>query len=219
MNDVAHEIGLRQTIRIDLREMAAIKSVPFPSVKSTVDILLLPGTWAVINFRIMAALHRRGLRPISRLMYFANVVLFAFDVPPSAQIGPGLVTPHPNGVAIDGRAKLGARNRVLRSVAIGGSADPTKNGAPSSGDDVWFMDCAQVFGPAHIGDRSIIGASAMVTNDIPADTFVFGQRKATDLRPLKDLGLTDHHLRDTSWQLTTNRNIEIDQTAQTAQSA
>ncbi len=194
-------VKLIDTIRSDLTEMAAIKAVAFPSARSLVDILLLPGTWAVIIFRVAAALHHAGLRPLSRLLYFANVVLFGFDVAPTADIGPGLVVPHPIGVAIAGTSVLGARNRVLRSVAIGGSADPGRRGAPVSGNDVWFMDSCQVFGPVHIGDRSILGASAIVSTDIPPDVFVFGPRSSKETRPLAELGLADHHLRDTQWRV------------------
>jgi serine O-acetyltransferase len=201
-------VKLFDTIKLDLREMAVIKAVPYPNPRSLMDILLLPGTWAVINFRISSALHHSGLRPFSRLLYFANVVLFSFDVAPSTQIGPGLAVPHPMGVAIDSRARLGARNRVLRSVAIGGSADPTKKGALTSGDDVWFMDSCQVFGPVTIGHRSIIGASAIVTTDVPPDMFVFGQRSAKEMRSLSDIGLSDHFLRDTQWQLVENRDLD-----------
>jgi serine O-acetyltransferase len=194
---------LFRTINADMREMATIKAVPYPTPRSVIDVLLLPGTWAVINYRIASRLHHLGLTPLSRLLYFLNVVLFSFDVPPTTEIGPGMVVPHPMGVAIDRAAKLGARNRFLRSVAIGGSGDPNRPGAPTSGDDVWFMDACHVFGPIHIGDRSILGAVSMVTADVPPDMFVFGQRKTNDMKSLTELGLQDHHLRDSAWTLKT----------------
>ena len=193
--------GLYATLVEDFREMAAVKAVPFPSLKSVVDVALLPGMWAVILFRIAHALHMAGLRPFSRLLYFANVVLFGFDVAPGATIGPGLVVPHPTGVAISGDVVLGRRNRILRVVAIGGSGDPNRPGSPVSGDDVWFMDNSKAFGAVRIGDRSILGTLALVASDIPADTFVFGARRSTDMKPLADLGLDSHHVRDSAWNL------------------
>lgn len=197
------DVKLRQTIWTDLREMAVVKAVPFPSVGSLVDVAMLPGTWAVLIFRIAHELHRRGMRPLSRLLYFANVVLFGFDVAPATTAGAGLVCPHPVGIAISGGTVLGKRNRVLRTVSIGGSGDPSRPGSPSSGDDVWFMDNSKVFGDIHVGDRSIVGCLAVITADVPEDTFVQGIRRATpaDMRPLADVGLSDHHLRDSAWKL------------------
>ena len=202
--------GLFETIRADFREMAAVKAVPFPSLKSVIDIAMLPGTWAVLTFRVAHSLHTHGLRPVSRLLYFANVVMFGFDVAPGANIGPGFVVPHPVGVAISSDTCLGRRNRVLRVVALGGSGDPTRPGSPRSGDDVWFMDNSKVFGAVHIGDRSILGTLALVTTDVQSDLFVFGARRSSDMKPLAELGLDGHQLRDSSWTLRTEPPDVID---------
>ncbi len=57
------------------------------------------------------------------------------------------------------------------------------------GDDVTLLDSARVLGPVHIGDRSMIGTSAVVTDDVPEDIFVYGVRKSNTMRPLAEMGL------------------------------
>ncbi len=42
------------------------------------------------------------------------------------------------------------------------------------GDDVWIGACATVLKGVHVGNRAIIGANAVVTTDVPADTVVAG---------------------------------------------
>src|SRR3954465_2800436 len=61
--------GFREAVRGDFARIASMKKTRYPSVYGLVDILGLPGTWAVLLFRVAVALHQRGLRPLSRLRY------------------------------------------------------------------------------------------------------------------------------------------------------
>jgi serine O-acetyltransferase len=176
-------------VRADLREIAKEKGARWPSLGGVADVLTLPGAWAVFLFRVASTLHHRGLRPLSRLVFFANVVLFSAELHPGAIAGPGLVIPHTAGVGIASGTVLGARVRMLRGTAVGGAGNPKRPGLPVIGDDVWILDSAKVLGPAHIGDRTMIGTNAVVVDDIPEDVFVFGARKSSEYRPLAELGL------------------------------
>src|SRR5262249_21443654 len=95
MSSDTDELGYFAMVRSDLEAVARLKGVPFPSLGALADILMLPGTWAVLLFRTAHALHHSGLRPFSRILYFANVVLFGADLAPGARIGPGLAIAHP----------------------------------------------------------------------------------------------------------------------------
>ncbi len=141
-----------------------------PGPRSLLDVLGLPGFWAVTLWRVANALHDAGLRPMSRLAYFANMVLFSADLAPGAVVGPGMVMPHPVGVACASDAVLGARCRLMGLVRLGGAGRADRLGHPVIGDDVWIMDGAKVFGPVAVGHRSIIGTNALVTKDVPAET-------------------------------------------------
>jgi serine O-acetyltransferase len=167
--------SLAQLVRADLASMAELKQARFPSIAGLVDVLLLPGTWAVLLFRVSNALHRFGLRPLSRLVYFANCVLFGADLAPTADVGGGLALPHPVGVAFS-PVRMGERVRLMGGVRLGGGGydDTTRDGLPTIGDDCYVFDGAKVFGKVTIGDRVVIGTNSVVSRDVPSDVIVLG---------------------------------------------
>jgi serine O-acetyltransferase len=180
---------LRAALAGDLREMAKVKEARYPSLGGLIDILSIPGTWAVVLFRLASTAHHHGLRPVSRFLFFLNVVLFGSELHPGAIVQPGLVIPHSVGVAFGSGCRVGHRVQLFRAAGMGGAGNPKRPGQPTLGDDVIVLDGAKVFGPAHIGDRSIIGASAVVIDDVPPDMFVYGASKAARARPLTEIGL------------------------------
>lgn len=184
--------ALREAVRADLEHMAEVKGCRYPSVGGLVDVLTFPGTWAVILFRLASTAHYKGLRPLSRFFYFVNVVLFGAELHPSAIVQPGLVIPHPVGIAMGGECRVGRRALLFRGIALGGIGDPKRPGQPVLGNDVVVFDSASVFGPVHVGDRSMIGTKALVVDDVEPDMFVFGARKSHLVRPLTEMGLDQH---------------------------
>lgn len=174
--------GLLATLRADASELARLKGESAPG-RGAVDVLMLPGFWCVLLWRLGNHWHHRGLRPLSRLTYVANVVLFGADLAPGAQVGPGLVIPHPVGVACAKGTVLGARVKLMGMARLGGSGHPDKHGYPVVGDEVWVMDGAKVFGPVEVGDRAVVGASTLVAKDVPPDMLVFGSRTELEMRP------------------------------------
>ena len=189
---VSAEPGFFEAVRADMAELAKVKGTPYPSRAGMIDVLTLPGFWAVALWRLGNLLHHRGLRPLSRLVYFANMVLFSVDLASGATVGPGMVMPHPVGVGVASDVVLGARCRLMGGARIGGSGDPRKPGHAVLGADVWLMDGAKVFGPVTIGDRTVVAASAIVATDIEPDMFVYGPRRSDVIKPLHELGLEDH---------------------------
>jgi serine O-acetyltransferase len=181
--------SLGDAIRGDLAHMAKVKETPFPSIGGYLDILSIPGTWAVIIFRLASTAHHKGLRPISRLLFFLNTVLFGVELHSGAVVQPGLVIPHPVGMGFASGVHIGERCVMLRNTAMGSAGNPKRPGQPTLGDDVTLLDSARVLGPVHIGNRSMIGTSAVVTDDVPEDTFVYGVRKSNTMRPLAEMGL------------------------------
>jgi len=169
------EPGLLTTVQSDLAAVARLKGVKYPSVGGLADILMLPGTCAVLLFRVAHAFHRAGLRPLSRIVYFLNVVLFGADLAPAACIGPGLVIAHPVCTGWGTDLVVG-RNAILTGgVRFGTAATPDKNGHPVVGDDCFFLDAAKVLGGVTIGDGAVIAANALVLVDVPPRAIVVGQ--------------------------------------------
>jgi serine O-acetyltransferase len=169
--------------------MARRKECRFPSVVGAIDIFSIPGTWAVILFRLASTAHHKGLRPLSRFIFFVNSVVFGAEMHPGAIVQPGLVVPHPAGMGFSSGLRIGKRVLLLRNTAMGGAGNPKRPGQPTLGDDVVVMDSVTVLGPVHVGDRAILGAGALVSDDVPPDMFVIGVRKSTEMRPLSAMGL------------------------------
>ncbi|MCU1537265.1 MAG: serine acetyltransferase [Humibacillus sp.] len=179
---------LLAALRADARELSKVKAADRGAV-GIVDALMLPGFWSGALWRVGNALHDRKIRPLSRLCYITNMILFGADLASGASVGPGLVMPHPVGVAIASDVVIGSRCRIMGLVRIGGSGKGGRGGHPVLGDDVWVLDGGKIFGPVEVGSQSVVGASAMVTRDVPPRMLVLPPRETTELRmrPRTDL--------------------------------
>jgi serine O-acetyltransferase len=82
--------------------------------------------------------------------------------------------PHPDGVIIGAGAVVGGNCTIQQHVTIGGNFDRTVEGRqmPTLEDNVAIATGAVIAGPVRIGGRSIVGANAVVTRDVPSDTVV-----------------------------------------------
>jgi serine O-acetyltransferase len=168
---------LRRTIRADLDAQIRFKVQPAEGVSSTLDVLALPGTWATVMFRLAAACHRSRLRPLSRLLYFLNVVVTGADLAPGATVGPGLVIAHPVGMGWGKNFTCG-RDVVMTGMCRFGSSaagNGARLGEPTVGDEVILLDGAKLIGPITIGNRAVIAANALVLHDVRPGALVVGQ--------------------------------------------
>jgi serine O-acetyltransferase len=163
------ELSLGETIRADLAALAKLKGTELRGIGAWGDILTLPGAWAVILARVANAMNAKGIKPVSRLLYFLNIVLFSCDIQPGASIGPGLVLPHPTGICIGSGVTLGSNASLMGLARIGGGAtdDPTLDGWPTIGDDVWMLDGSKILGAIKVGDRTVIAAATTVLHSFP----------------------------------------------------
>lgn len=92
--------------------------------------------------------------------------------------------PHPIGIVIGDGVRMGDRIRIYQNVTIGlieNSAHAQPTDYPRIEDDVCVYAGAVIAGGVTIGNRSVIGANAVITCDIPADSLAFGYNK---FRPL-----------------------------------
>lgn len=135
-----------------------------------------PGAMAVGLFRVATWLHQARIRPVSRMLYLLNMVLFGCDLAPGAQVGAGLAMPHPAGTGFGHDARIGCDVRLFSGVRVGGGGleDPAMDGMPTIGDACWLFDGAKVFGKVRLGDGAIVGANAWVTRDVGPMTIVAG---------------------------------------------
>ena len=101
----------------------------------------------------------RLLRKPARLRWIFWSAIAGADIPLECEIGPGLLIPHPNGIVIHRRAKIGANCCIFQQVTLG--EHPRGLGVPTIGDGVTIGAGAKIFGDIHI--TSDVRANAVVT--------------------------------------------------------
>jgi serine O-acetyltransferase len=76
------------------------------------------------------------------------------------------------GVVIHKRAVIGKNCTIGTGVTIGGRSKSID--VPYIGNDVYIATGAKVLGPITVGDNVVIGANAVVIENIPSDCIVAG---------------------------------------------
>ena len=111
--------------------------------------------------------HRAG--PVARLFSWLCQPMATLYIT-TPDIGPGLYIQHGFATIISAR-RIGRDAWINQQVTIGYA-----NGedAPTLGDGVTINAGAKVIGAVHVGDRSKVGANAVVVKDVPADVTVVG---------------------------------------------
>ena len=87
-----------------------------------------------------------------------------------AEFDVGFVLIHPVGVIINSAVRGGRNVWIESGVVIGDN----RGASPVLGSDVFVGSGAKVIGGVRIGDRTLIGANAVVTHDVPDDHRAFG---------------------------------------------
>ncbi len=85
------------------------------------------------------------------------------DIPLNCVLGGGLHIPHPNGIVIHPKAKIGPNCLIFQQVTIGA----IDGKIPTVGGHVDIGAGAKILGDVVIGDHVKIGANAVVTCNVP----------------------------------------------------
>lgn len=118
-------------------------------------------------------LWRMGIPLLPRLLYAFNRAVFATAIPPSVQIGSGVLLGYSGlGVVIHARAVIGNNAMIGHNVTIGGRSRLIE--VPVIGDGVEIGAGACVLGPIQIGAGAVIGANAVVLCDVPSGKVAVG---------------------------------------------
>lgn len=147
---------------------------------------LVKGTWSPSRALLLSIRsYQRASGPLRVLIRKVAVFRHRFwsvvtgaDIPINANIGGGLLLPHPNGVVIHPDARIGVNCLIFQQVTIGA----TQHGVPTIGGHVDIGAGAKLIGPIVIGDHARIGANAIVREDIPPHgTYVAAGGKLLEL--------------------------------------
>lgn len=111
------------------------------------------------------------LRKLAVLRHRFWSVVTGADIPLNCQIEGGLLLPHPNGVVIHPDARIGPNCLIFSGVVIGTRSrrsEPLVEGYPTIGGHVDVGANAIILGGVSIGEDALIGAGAVVLDDVPA---------------------------------------------------
>lgn len=115
--------------------------------------------------------------PFARIFELLSFVTGSNAISARSQIGEGTKFYHRGlGCVVHAKTVIGKNCIIFQNVTIG-SKWPNgvcEGDAPIIGNDVFIGAGAVLLGNIRIGDKAIIGANAVVTNDIPDGTVAVG---------------------------------------------
>jgi serine O-acetyltransferase len=111
------------------------------------------------------------LRKLVVLRYRFWSVVTGAEIDLLAQLGGGLLLPHPNGIVIHPRAKIGVNCLIHQEVNIGAQGG---EGVPVIEGHVNIYPGAKIVGAIRVGAHATIGANSVVITDVPDGANVLG---------------------------------------------
>jgi serine O-acetyltransferase len=94
------------------------------------------------------------------------------DIPLNSRIAGGLLLPHPNGVVVHPNSEIGPNCLLFQQVTLG--TVHASSAVPILGGNVVVGAGAKLLGGITIGDHALIGANAVVLQDVPAGARAVG---------------------------------------------
>lgn len=145
-----------------------------PAAHSLLEVILLyPGMYALGFYRIAHKFYKIRFFFIARLISQIGRLLTQIEIHPGAQIGRRLFIDHGNGCVIGETSRIGDDCIIYHGVTLGGTASEGCR-HPQLGNNVLVGAHAQLIGPIVIGDNAKVGAGAVVTVDVAANSTAVG---------------------------------------------
>lgn len=146
-----------------------------PAARSGFEIwLTYSGLHAVWGYRFAHWLWTHGLKTAGRAASQFTRFLTGVEIHPGAVIGRRFFIDHGMGVVIGETAEVGNDVMLYHGVTLGGRSLEQVKRHPTLGDRVTVGAGAKILGPVVIGEGSAIGANAVVTRDVPAESIATG---------------------------------------------
>ena len=154
------------------------------------------GVMLVYRFgRWRYTIQQRWLRlPFSfvyRILKLLSQILTGIDLPCEVQVGRRLTIEHFGDIIISGDTIIGDDVVIRNGVTIGLKRTGIA-GAPVIGNRVDIGAGAKLLGAIHIGDDAVIGANAVVLQNVPANSLAVGVPAQIKRRPSKAINEYPH---------------------------
>lgn len=159
-----------------------------PAPRSRWEILFYPGVWALGLHRVAHWMFEAKLYFFARLVNHFSRFLTAIDIHPGAEIGKNFFIDH--GFTVIGEtAIIGDNVTIYQNVTLGGTNPTNGKGGkrhPTIEDNVIIGSGAQIIGPITLGERSRVGANAVVMEDVPSGATMVGFKARSTLVPAEE---------------------------------
>jgi serine O-acetyltransferase len=140
------------------------------------SILFKAGFQAVLLYRLSHWLFKKGwIYPpwfLSRL----SLAITGADIEFNAQIGPAMFIAHPVGIVVGRGTVIGSEVTLFQGVTFGARSwhpDEIRK-FPTVGNKCYFFAGASVLGDVSIGDYCVVGAHAVLLNDLVDGALALG---------------------------------------------
>ena len=165
-------MGLLSTFREDLQSARAHDPASRGDLENA---LVYSGLHAIWSHRLAHRLWAKpALRGLARVLSQATRFLTGIEIHPGATIGRRFFIDHGMGVVIGETAEIGDDVMIYHGVTLGGRSLQRVKRHPTIGDRVTIGAGAKVLGPVNVGADTAIGANAVVTRDVPAESIATG---------------------------------------------
>ena len=146
-----------------------------PSIKSTMEVFLLPGFRALMKYKVAHYFYQKKFYFLALLVSSRARRKTGIDIHPGARIGKNLFIDHGMGVVIGETCKIGNNVIIYQGVTLGATGNEKKfKRHPNIGNNVIIGSGAKVLGDISVGDNAKVGAGAVVLRDVKRNTTVVG---------------------------------------------
>lgn len=180
-------LGFRDLVFSDLQRYRPDQQPSWPRV--LMRSLSNPGMIASVILRAQQMAMRKGRVRTAFALRTIGTVLVGADFVPGMDVGPGLLMPHPSGVAIGNGLKIGAHVSFGGGVTAGvkqPDVPPEDDGYPVICDGAIVLANAVLVGPVRVGAHAQVGANSVLLSDAPDFAVMFGvpARKVATRKPI-----------------------------------
>ena len=146
-----------------------------PAANNVAEVIFCyPGLHALILHRIAHRLDSWNIKFIPRLISNFSRFLTGIEIHPKAQIGRRFFIDHGMGVVIGETTIIGDDVLIYQGVTLGGTGKEHGKRHPTVQNNVTIGAGAKILGNITVGEGSIIGASSVVIDNVPAHSTVVG---------------------------------------------
>ena len=171
---------LRDLINSDLARFSqtyVLRGQPFNRQRVFWEsVIFKAGFQAVLLYRVSHSLFQRGWIYLPWLISRVSVAVTGAEIEFNAQIGPGMLIAHPVGIVVGRGTVIGADVTLFQGVTFGVRSwhpDAIRK-FPCVGNQCYFFAGAAVLGDVTIGSNCVVGAHAVLTNDLPDGALALG---------------------------------------------